>query len=169
MEPCTHGLRKFRKTHEKDQTPGQERTGIDIHFDYSGTFSHTKSHFERSVAIYGWVTYCWISKTPLGRTAKRQGLVKCVRASPALSLLTRTACTELLITPGIRLCKEQSMCLEESSSHLELVLLYKTSGTGWNSYCSAAGMFSLFIVRGVKLPKLPTKISVNSTRCSLSL
>ena len=85
------------------------RTGIDIHFNYSGTFSDTKSHFERRVAIYSWVSYCWISKAPLSRTAKRQWFVKCVSGSPALSLVMRTTWTELLITPGIRLCIEQSM------------------------------------------------------------
>lgn len=85
------------------------RTGIDTHFDYWGTFSDTKSHFERSVAIYSWVTYSWNSKATLSRTDKRQWFVKCVSGSPELSLVVRTTCTELLITPGIRLCIEQSM------------------------------------------------------------
>lgn len=37
-------------------------TGINIHFDYSGAFSDTKSQFERSVAIYSWVTYAGSQK-----------------------------------------------------------------------------------------------------------
>lgn len=49
-----------------------------------------------------------IAGSPLSRTAKRQWFDGCVSRSPAFSVVMRTTPTELLVTPGIRLCIEQS-------------------------------------------------------------